>query len=224
MGRRRWSKGLVLFLAMGCSASVHAFSPQDTQVLTQLYQAAKSQLEELKKQTEDLKAANEEIFKAREYLNAVRDEYEFVQGFDPDREVRSLVNWGEGLTNLDDLSGANSWQQRWNLLSGEIDKRFENMPDPYQDEAEGEAKADAKELIELQVLKEQYREIAGGGTGGTSKDYQQQTASATALTASLMLEEKIQRKEAEIKRKEELLNKMEWEHGFLQMLRKEAEY
>lgn len=219
MRRNLLSKGLFIVLALTSANASQAFSPGDTKVLTQIYAQMKEQLETLKDELEEVKAVNDELFQAREYLQAVRHEYEFVTRFDPDGELRSLVNWSDGMTNLNDLDSGN-WQQRWRLLSSEVDKRFKrsNASDPLKEASKDAALEDFSEIEQTAYLRDYYRNRALSDTPKSTKDLHRQTASSTAMMTSIMLEERTERLEKEAAKRQRLMDGLEWDHQFMQFL------
>lgn len=212
-------QGLAVSVAM-LPMTARAFSPGDTQLLTQMYGVLKEQVDTIKKELEEIKMANEEIFKAREYLEAVRGEYEFATSFNPQGELNSLINWGDGLTNLNGLDD-DSWQRNWSLLSDEIDKRFERStaPGPVRDQNKDAGLEDLNRIQRTRYLQDFYHNQALVEQPATSKDYQRQTASATSMMSSIMLEQRAEKLEKEAARRQALMDGMERDAAFLQYLR-----
>lgn len=213
---------MVAAFALSVSSASHAvggISPADTQVLSQIYASMKEQLETLKEELEEVKAVSDQVFEAREYLNAIRDEYEFIQSFDPERELNSLVGWADGMTHLNDLEDR-SWQDRWYLLSEEIDKRYERSeaPSEVKESFRDISQRDFSRLSQLDRLQEFYRQQALSTENATTKDLQRQTASSTSMMTSIMLEERADRMAEKAAAKQEAMNRLEWEHGFLRYL------
>ena len=214
-----WMVAVIALFISSPSYAIGGISPADTQVLSQMYAALKEQLEALKEQLEEVKVASDQAFKAREYLNAVRDEYRFVKSFDPQREINSLVGWADGMTNLNDLEGQN-WQQRWYLLSDEIDKRFEqsDAPKAVKETVRDISLRDFSELGQLDQLQEFYRQQALSTESATTKDLQRQTASSTAMMTSIMLEQRAERLAEKAAAHQAAMNRLEWENSFMRHL------
>lgn len=211
-------KVAVLITCTGTATS-YAFSPQDTQVLTQMYAQLKEQLAVLKDELEEIKAVNDEVFQAREYLQAVRGEYEFATRFNPEQELASFIGWSDGMTNLNDLDDT-GWRQNWHLLSGEIDKRFErsSADEELKDLNRETSLRDFGEIQQTRYLQQFYREQAFSNQSDSAKDLQRRTASSTAMMSSLMLEQRAERLEAEAVRRQQLMNQLEWDHEFMLFL------
>jgi hypothetical protein len=223
MRKPHLSKGrmaCLLWITLMWVAPASAMNPGDTKILTQMYVAIKEQVTTLKKELEEVKAVNEGIFEAREYLSAVRGEYEFATRFDPDQELRSLIGMADGMTNLNDLEDKN-WQQRWALLSQEMDKRF-NKPEIEEEASEAAADDQLESMSSLEqarMLQDFYRKKAlEGNPQATAKDYQRQTASATAMMTSIMLEQRAERLEADIARRENFLDAMERDQALMRYM------
>lgn len=197
----------------------------DIKVMMDVYLTLKKQLDEMKSQVEELKAANETIHDVRDTINDLNEQYRFIRDFDPKAEIRDLQSWGEGLTGLDDYGDAATFDQKWSIIQQEIDKRIEKAKksDPHS------AKKN-EEVIEqlLGVMKENdrqlinYRNAARSSTNEDNSRYLQQLeASSSAMTASLLLEQKQLRMKEEVRRREVLLEQVQWEHSFLKYLSKE---
>src|SRR5690554_5034932 len=195
------------------------FSPQDTKVLTQIYAQLKQQVDMLKEELEEIKFVSDELFQAREYLQAVREEYEFAIRFDPQGELNSVLVWSDGLTNLNDLDDT-SWQQKWHLLSGEIDKRFERSAlEPEEKEAGRSASyRDLNEIQKTRYLEEFYRDQALESRPETTKDIHRRTASSTSMMTALMLEERAERLEERAAERRKVIRQVEWDGEFLRYL------
>ncbi|MCH8500101.1 MAG: hypothetical protein LAT63_16630 [Marinobacter sp.] len=219
--QNRLFKALAFTVVMALASPAQAsLSPQDTRLLSQMYLAIKEQVDLIKKELEELKAVNDQVFQARDYLSAMRQEYEFVQRFDPQRELNQLAQWADGLTTLNELGGKN-WQQRWALIERELNNRFErsSAPDAARETGEEAARLDQLTLLQLQMLRDMFVQNAvEPGGSATSKELHQQTATATSMTAALLLEQRIERLEAEAARRERLMQQLEWEHEFTQFL------
>jgi hypothetical protein len=181
-----------------------------------MYAALKEQLDALKEQLEEVKVASDQVYKAREYLEAVRGEYEFARRFDPQQELNNLVGWADGMTNLNDLEDR-SWQDKWYLLSGEIDKRFEHSAAALEvkETVRDISLRDFSELSQVSQLGEFYRRQALSDAPATTKDLQRQTASATAMMTSLMLEQRAERLSEKAAAHQAAMNRLEWEHSFM---------
>lgn len=214
-----WMMAVVALLISSPSHSIGGISPADTQVLTQMYAALKEQLKALKEQLEEVKVASDQVYKAREYLDAVRSEYQFVRRFDPQGELNSLVGWADGMTNLNDLDDR-SWQDRWYLLSDEIDKRFEqsDASGAVKESVRDISRRDFSELGQLDRLSEFYRNQALSTEAATTKDLQRQTASSTSMMTSIMLEERAERLAEKVAARQAAMNRLEWEYSFMQHL------
>lgn len=211
---------LVLIL-MFHGSLVYAFSGgSDTAMLSKIYGQITAQLEQMKEELEAVKATNDAVFTAREHLNQVRSEYEFVRDFRPKHEVAKIVGWADGQTNLNNLDGDN-WQQTWSLVSGEIDKRFErsDAPEAMKEEAKADATSNQRKRVQLNEMASFYEEKALETDGDTSKDLQRKTASATSMMASIMLQQRKERLQEEIKKREMALDAMEWDREFVGFLR-----
>ncbi|ERS88332.1 hypothetical protein Q672_10775 [Marinobacter sp. EVN1] len=219
------NKRNLLFSALiaGCltpySTGAAAFSPQDTKVLTQIYAQIKQQVDLLKDELEEIKFVSDELYEARNYLQAVREEYEFATRFDPQGELNSILRWSDNLTNLNDIDDT-SWQQKWHLLSGEIDKRFERSAmEPEEKEIGRNASYhDLNEIQKTRYLEDFYRDQALGNRNETTKDMQRRTASSASMMTSLMLEERAERLEERAAERSKLIRQVEWDGEFLRYL------
>lgn len=213
---KSWTVAVLALCISSPGYAIGGISPADTQVLTQMYAALKEQLEALKEQLEEVKVASDQVYKAREYLEAVRGEYEFARRFNPQRELNSLVGWADGMTNLNDLEDR-SWQDKWYLLSGEIDKRFEhsNATPEVKETVRDISLRDFSELSQVDQLSDFYRQQALSQEPATTKDLQRQTASATAMMTSLMLEQRAERLSEKAAAHQAAMNRLEWEHSFM---------
>jgi hypothetical protein len=197
----------------------------DIKVLTDVYLTLKKQLDELKTQVDELKVANQTFHDVKDTINELNAQYRFIRDFDPKAEVRDLQSWGDSTTRLDDFGEARSFEEKWSVIEGEIDRRVDKatQANPHAAEKSGEAMHQT-----LAAMKENdrqlnnYRNAARYSTNADNARYLQQLqASSSAMTASLLLEQKQARMEEEIRRREILIEQIQWEHSFLKFLSKE---
>lgn len=197
----------------------------DIKVLMDVYVTLKKQLDELKTQVDELKVANQSIQDVRDTINDLNEQYQFIRDFNPKAEVRELQSWGDSITRLDDFSDARSFEDKWSIIQGEIDRRVEEAKrsDPHATEKSGQALEQTLEAMkENDRQLNNYRNAARSSTTSENARYLQQLqASSSAMTASLLLEQKQARMEEEIHRREVLLEQIQWEHSFLKYLSKE---
>lgn len=191
----------------------------DVAVLSKILIETKKQVKALQDQLEEAKAANDEILKVRDTLKDMKDEYEYLSDFNPKAEVAAIERWAEDFTNLDDLADAKSAEQRWSLLYGEVGKRFKKSGIKDEKKVMEEAKKLFAEQEKQRALLKKYKAAALElDANATSKDLQQQIASSTALTASLLMEQKIASLEKEIAAREAIIKQVEWDAEFVSYL------
>jgi len=197
----------------------------DVKIMSDVYLTLKKQLDELKTQVDELKVANETFHEVRKSINEINEEYRFIRDFDPKAEIRGLQSWGQGQTGLGGFEDARSFDQKWAIIQREMDHRIEKAKksDP------GAAKYSGESMNQiLQAMKDNerqqinYRNAANAADQEANTRYWQQLeASSSAMTASLLLEQKQVRLEREIHQREVLLEQIQWEGSFLKYLSKE---
>ena len=221
MARSFSTKGALLLISLlipGVSVGDPSGGSQ-VAYLSQILQQAREQVESLKNQLEEMKVTSDEVLAVRKTLQDVKDEYEYVKGFNPQAELNELKRWGEKYTYLDDLADAKSFEARWGMLYGEVSKRFKAAGIDDEDKVVAETRKLFLEQEEQRRLLERYRQAALDLNEGASyKDLQQQIASSTAMTASLLLEQKIKDLEEQIAARETIIRQVEWDASFMNYL------
>lgn len=221
MKRRSSVSVLVLMLALFVPglASADPSGGSQTMYLSKIWSEMKKEIELFKEQLEEAKVMSDGVMQARDVLQGVKEEYEFVTNFNPRAELSELQRWAEGYTYLDDISDAGSFEARWAMLYGEVSKRFKAAGIEDQERIESEARRVFVEQEQQRLLLEKYRAAALDlNSNATDKDLQRQIASSSALTASLLLEQKIERLESEIRAREVVLKQVEWDAAFMNYL------
>jgi len=210
-------------LAMLCLSISPAWAQTDAaqvKFLSGIYAEAIQQVKSLKSQLEEMKVANDTAMQARQTLSDVREEYEFVARFNPQAELQNIIDDFDDLTNLNELMKSKSFDERWALAYGEIDKRFKRVPRNSDDGAAAlQAKAALEQLRVMNQLRDTYlNEAVNLDAHASDKDLQVRTASATSMTASLMIDQKIHDIEAQIGRTESVISALDWDREFMTFL------
>lgn len=207
-------KHLLLMLSLAVSTQAGA-DPAEVKILSSLYAKSLEQIKVLQDQLETYKSTKDGIFEARDYIQAVKEEYEFVQGFNPQAELDRLTGWADDLTNLNEFANAKDFESKYALLYGEVDKRFKEMGIDDPEKVRKEVERLFREQEQMLLLLESYRKVALElDKNATGKDLQRQTASATSMMAAMQLEEKIKELEAEIERRRVAIQQAEWDQAF----------
>lgn len=205
----------LLFVATLSVATQAGADPAEVKILSSLYAKAVEQMKTLQDQLEAMKSTQDGLFEARDYIQAVKEEYEFVQGFNPQAEIDRLTGWADDLTNLNEFANAKDFESKYALLYGEVDKRFKEMGIDDPAKVRKEVERLFREQEQMMLLLESYRKVALElDKNASGKDLQRQTASATSMMAAMQLEEKIKELEAEIERRRVAIQQAEWDQAF----------
>lgn len=210
-----------LLLAVSAAMAGHANAdPAEVKILSSLYAKSLEQIKTMQEQLENLKATQSGLFEARDYIQAVKEEYEFVQGFNPQAELSRLTGWADDQTNLNEFAKAKDFETKFALLYGEVDKRFKEMGIDDPSKVREEVERLFREQQQLEVLLRSYRKVALElDKDASGKDLARQTASATSMMAAIQLEEKIKELEAEIERRKVAIQQAEWDQAFNKYLK-----
>ena len=210
----RLYKYLLLVVSSALANQTHA-DPAEVKILSSLYAKSLEQIKVMQDQLETYRTTKDGILEARDYVQAVKEEYEFVKGFNPQAEINRLGGWADDLSNLNEFSKAKDFETKYALLYGEVDKRFKEMGINDPEKVHQEVEYLFREQEQLEVLLRSYRKVALElDTEASDKDLQRQTASATSMMAAMQLEEKIKELEAEIERRKEAIQQVEWDQSF----------
>lgn len=172
-----------------------------------------------------MKSVSDSAMKTRELMGAVQEEYHFVDNFNLDNEVNSIVSDFADLTYIDELSNVKDPEQKYNLIRMEINKRFKESEggvvnqDPPRTEQDIEALERRLRALEAyEKMRDKYLKEAANSEAETDKDIQQRIASSTSMLAYIELERQIEEKERELMAKEKLLDQMRWDAEFVNYL------
>ena len=167
--------------------------------LTYVYNVLKEQYANQIEMIREAKVQSDNLRKVKDFADTAKREYDFVRNFDLERELNKIKNDIVGLTLLDNMDGADP-ERKFDLLSREIDNRFEN--DDSEAGADARRKlssrlASLKRLFELQNTKaEEAENLAKGDM--SEKENNASTASSCALLAALELSREQRRIEQEM--------------------------
>lgn len=209
------------------STSSHAVVGDAAEVakLAELIDLAKSRLRKLKDSLDELQATNDTLVKAKDTLRDIQKEYEFASNFDPEQELKQLVDefsdeFGD-LYSIKEFLNEEDDKKRIDIFLDEMDKRLkradENMDDRTLDSLKKRRQA-------LAALKQHYAEYAVSGKSKelTEKDLSFITASSTAILAADVIEKKQQAVERQIMIQENRIRELEHQQDMLKFFMGES--
>jgi len=194
---------LCLLAAIGSSARADMTGAGDAAIivkLTTIYNAIKEQYQKQVELIKEAKVQTENMQKVKEMAVTVKKEYDFARNFNIERELNNIKDDMGGLTLLDNMDGK-SPERQFEMLSREINRRFEANESKSSDEAKRKLAAQLaslQRLMALQKSKAQEAEALASGTK-TDKEVQASAASSCALVAALELAREQRRIEEEMR-------------------------
>ena len=108
--------------------------PAEVAKLAELVDLAKQRLRTLKDSLNELHATNDALVRAKDTLRHIQKEYEFASEFDPERELKGLVDeinsFGD-LYSIKEFLDETEDLKRVDILLDELDKRLKNVSQPF---------------------------------------------------------------------------------------------
>lgn len=212
---------IVLLLSLFLfSTSSHAVVGGAAEVakLAELIDLAKKRLRSLKDSLDELQATNDTLVKAKDTLRDIQKEYEFASNFDPERELKQLVDefndeFGN-LYSIKEFLSEDDDRKRIDIFLDEMDKRLKRADENIDD---GTLESLKKRRQALAALKKHYAEYAVSGKAKelTEKDLSFITASSTAILAADVIEKKQQAVERQIMIQENRIRELEHQQDML---------
>lgn len=120
--------------------------------LSAIYSTLKDYYQSGLKQLAEARAHSEELRKISQFTREAEREYNFVKNFSLERELNSIKDDIDGLSNLDNLDGKGT-EEQLRLLRSEIDRRFTCTRDRAEKEKYRRLKEHLKNIERLNSLK-----------------------------------------------------------------------
>jgi hypothetical protein len=192
--------------------------------LTYVYKVLKEQYANQIELIRQAKIQSENVIKVKEYAVQAKKEYDFARNFDLEREIAKIKNDISRLTLLDNADGVDP-ERQFDLLSREIDRRFEDDDSEAGIEAHRKLSsrmASLKRLHELQNTKaEEAEKLAKGEM--SEKENNASVASSCALIAALELSKEQRRIEQEMQGIDDQKEKEGLNEAYMNVLGKMSE-
>lgn len=215
---------LLLLPTLYCNFVSADVAGADVKILSGIYAKTIEQIKVLREDLEQMKFLSDTAKQTTEIMGAVQEEYDFINNFNLENEINNIVSDFADLTYIDELANAKNPEDKYNLIRGEIDKRFkeENQSGTDISKAEKDAlEARLRALEAYEVMRNKYMKEAMNPSAKTDKDLQSNISSSTSTLAALALEEKIRQKEQELLAKEKVMDQMRWDAEFTNYLRQQ---
>lgn len=192
--------------------------------LTYVYKVLKEQYANQIELIRQAKIQSENVIKVKEFATTAKKEYDFARNFDLERELDKIKNDIGGLTLIDNMEGADA-ERKFDLLSREVDKRFEDDDSEAGMEAYRKLSsrlASLKRFHELQETKaEEAENLARGDM--SEKENSASVASSCALLAALELSREKRRIEEEMQDIDDKKEKEQLDEAYGDVLKKMSE-
>lgn len=190
-------------------------------ILSQQLAQMKKEYDEVINQLNQLKIVNDNLRGVVDGIQAVKAEYEFVENFSLENELRRMEYDIQNLTQLDNLNDSKDAMERINVALNEINRRVAGAEN-QRSKVKIEALKNNVQAMSAAIAAYADESATAGSGRKSSADQLAGINSATSMLAAQALMEKQKEYEGKIKRTENALQWVKNDANFLSYLNGEV--